>query len=84
LAILPDGAWRLQSPQGNVISMVGAGDSLIGAAVLSIARGKPLFEACRLGVAAASAAVEARGTELANRAETLRIVRRTRVWEVGG
>jgi len=84
LAILPGGAWRLQSPEGKVVSMVGAGDSLIGAAVLAIARGKPLLEACRLGVAAASAAVKAPGTELAGRAETLRIARRTRVWEVGG
>jgi 6-phosphofructokinase 2 len=83
LAILPEGAWRLQSPKGKVVSMVGAGDSLIGAAVLAIARGRALPEACRLGVAAASAAVESAGTELAGRAETLRIARRTKVWEVG-
>jgi 6-phosphofructokinase 2 len=88
LAVLPPheqhgGAWRLQSPKGKVVSMVGAGDSLIGAAVLAIVRGKPLLEACRLGLAAASAAVEAPGTELAGRAETLRIARRTKVWEVG-
>ena len=83
LAILPDGAWRMQSPKGKVVSMVGAGDSLIGTAVLSIARGRPLLEACRLGIAAASAAVESPGTELASRTETLRIARRTKVWEVG-
>ncbi len=83
LAILPDGAWRLQAPKGKVVSMVGAGDSLIGAAILAIARGKPLLEACRLGVAAASAAVRSPGTELAGRAATLRIARRTKVWEVG-
>lgn len=82
LAILPDGAWRLQSPKGKVVSMVGAGDSLIGTAILAIARGKPLLEACRLGVAAASAAVESPGTELAGRAETLHIARRTKVWPV--
>jgi 6-phosphofructokinase 2 len=82
LAILPDSAWRLQSPKGKVVSMVGAGDSLIGAAILAIARGKPLREACCLGVAAASAAVESPGTELAGRTETLRIARRTKVWEI--
>ncbi len=87
LAILPQndshgGAWRLQSPKGQVVSMVGAGDSLIGAAILAIARGKPLREACCLGVAAASAAVESPGTELAGRTETLRIARRTKVWEI--
>ena len=83
LAILPDGAWRLHSPRGKVVSMVGAGDSLIGAAILAIARGKPLLEACRLGVAAASAAVASPGTELAGRDHTLRIARRTKIWEVG-
>ena len=82
LAILPDSAWRLQSPKGKVVSLVGAGDSLIGAFVLALARGKSLLEACRLGVAAASAAVEAPGSELASRKDTLRIARRTKVWEV--
>lgn len=87
LAILPTderhgGAWRLQAPSGRVVSMVGAGDSLIGAAVLALARGRPLLEAARLGVAAASAAVATPGTELADRAATLRIARRTKVWEV--
>ena len=62
---------------------MGAGDSLIGAFVLAMARGKPMLEACRLGVAAASAAVEAPGSELASRKDTLRIARRTKVWEVG-
>lgn len=84
LAILPGEAWRLQSPKGKVVSLVGAGDSLIGAFVLALARGKPLLEACRLGVAAASAAIEAPGSELASRRDTLRIARRTKVWEVGG
>ena len=82
LAILPDGAWRLQAPKVKVASLVGAGDSLIGAAVLNLARGKPLLEACRLGVAAAAAAVEAEGTELAHRTETLRLAKRTKVWQV--
>jgi 6-phosphofructokinase 2 len=87
LAILPPdakpgGAWRLQSPKGKVVSLVGAGDSLIGAFVLALARGRPLLEACRLGVAAASAAVEAPGSELAGRKDTLRIARRTKVWGV--
>jgi len=89
LAILPPndqhgGAWRLHAPEGKVVSMVGAGDSLIGAAMSAIARGRPLLEACRLGVAAAAAAVKAPGTELAGRTETLRLARRTKVWEING
>ena len=84
LAILPDGEWRLHAPEGKVVSMVGAGDSLIGAAMSAIARNRPLLEACRLGVAAAAAAVKAPGTELAGRAETLRLARRTKVWQVSG
>lgn len=82
LAIGADGAWRLQAPKVKIASLVGAGDSLIGAAVLSLARGKTLLEAARLGIAAAAAAVEAEGTELANRRETLRLAKRTRLWEV--
>ncbi len=82
LLIGPGAAWRLQAPQVKVASLVGAGDSLIGAAVLHLARGKTLLEACRLGVAAAAAAVEAEGTELANRGETLRLAKRTKVWRV--
>lgn len=88
LAILPPsvqhgGAWRLHAPEGKVLSMVGAGDSLIGAAISAIARGRPLLEACRLGVAAAAAAVRSPGTELAGRTETLRLARRMKMWQVG-
>lgn len=82
LAILPEGDWRLQAPNVTVASMVGAGDSLIGAAVLALARGRPLLEAARLGIAAAAAAVETPATELAHRAETLRLAKRTKVWRV--
>lgn len=83
LAIGADGAWRLQAPKVKIASLVGAGDSLIGATVLNLARGKSLLEAARMGVAAAAAAVESEGTELASRRETLRLARRTKVWDVG-
>lgn len=83
LAILPEGSWRLQAPEVTVESMVGAGDSLIGALVLNLARGRTLLDACRIGVAASAAAVETPGTELAQRAETLRLAKRTKVWAVG-
>lgn len=79
LLIAPEGAWRLQAPKVKPASLVGAGDSLIGAAVLSLARGKSLPEAARLGVAAAAAAVEAEGTQLAARRETLRLAKRTKM-----
>jgi 6-phosphofructokinase 2 len=82
LLIAPDGAWRLQAPQVKVASLVGAGDSLIGAVVLGLARGNSLLDAARRGVAAAAAAVETPGTELATRAETLRLANRTKVWAV--
>lgn len=84
LLIAPEGAWRLQAPKVKVASLVGAGDSLIGAVTLSLARGKSLLEAARLGVAAADAAVEAEGTELATRRETMRLAKRTKIWEVEG
>jgi 6-phosphofructokinase 2 len=82
LLIAPDGAWRLQAPLVKVASLVGAGDSLIGAVVLGLARGNSLLDAARRGVAAAAAAVETPGTELATRAETLRLAKRTKVWAV--
>lgn len=82
LLVAPGEAWRLQAPKVKVASLVGAGDSLIGAAVLALARGETLLEAARLGVAAAAAAVETPGTELATRTETLRLARRTKAWRV--
>jgi 6-phosphofructokinase 2 len=55
---------RLASPAVPVRSSVGAGDSLVAGVVLSLARGRALAEAVRVGVAAGAASVMNPGTEL--------------------
>jgi 6-phosphofructokinase 2 len=59
-----DGGGRVAAPTVPVKSSVGAGDSMVAGVVLSLARGRPLADAIRFGVAAAAAAVMNPGTEL--------------------
>ena len=58
------GAWHAVNPPGPVISKVGAGDSFVGAFTLALAKGDPVEECLRWGVAAASAAVMTEATRL--------------------
>jgi 6-phosphofructokinase 2 len=55
---------RLASPTVPVKSSVGAGDSMVAGVVLSLAQGRPLADAVRVGVAAGAASVMNPGTEL--------------------
>ena len=55
---------RLSSPTVPVKSSVGAGDSMVAGVVLSLAQGRPLADAVRVGVAAGAASVMNPGTEL--------------------
>jgi 6-phosphofructokinase 2 len=64
---------RIPSPQVRVNSKVGAGDSLVGALVLGLARGMELPEAVRYGIAAGTAAVLTPGTELCRREDVERL-----------
>ena len=61
------------SPVVTVDSRIGAGDSMIAGIALSLAEGKSLEDAVRLGVAAGAAAVMTPGTELCRRADAQRI-----------
>ncbi len=54
----------LHAPIVPIQSKVGAGDSMVGGIVMGLARGFPLSDAARLGVAAGSAAVMTAGTAL--------------------
>ncbi len=54
-------------PKVRVKSAVGAGDCTIAGLALSLRRGKPLPEACRMAVAMGTAAVLTPGSELCNR-----------------
>lgn len=67
---------RLPAPEVPVASSVGAGDAMVGGIVLSFARGHPLPEAIRFGVAAGAAAVMNPGTQLCEREDTERLFQR--------
>lgn len=76
-AIVATGETRLhiRPPPVKVQSTVGAGDSFVGAMVLGLARGWPLEDACRYGVAAAASAVTTPATELCGAESTERYFR---------
>ncbi len=57
-----DGHFEVHPPRVEVISAVGGGDAFAGATLLGLARGESLEEACRLGTAAAAAAIGTVGT----------------------
>jgi 6-phosphofructokinase 2 len=54
-------------------SKVGAGDSMVGGIVLSLARGNDISDAARFGVAAGAAAVMTPGSELCRREDAERL-----------
>jgi 6-phosphofructokinase 2 len=60
-------------------SSVGAGDSFLGAMVLSIAKGDSLVDAFRLGAAAGAAALIHEGTELCHATEAYRLSAQVRI-----
>lgn len=64
---------RLAVPQVRVQSTVGAGDSFLAAFVLRLAQGRSLAEAFRSAVAASSATVTTRATELCHREDVDRL-----------
>lgn len=64
LVTTADSQFEVHPPVVAVRSMVGAGDSFVGALTLALARGEGLVEAVRRGVAAAAAAVTTEGTQL--------------------
>ncbi len=60
---------RFSSPEVEVKSRTGAGDSMVGGILTGLCRGYPLRDAVRLGVAAGSATVQTEGTKLCRRRE---------------
>ncbi|MDQ3365142.1 MAG: 1-phosphofructokinase family hexose kinase [Myxococcota bacterium] len=68
-----DDADHIRAPQVRPISAVGAGDSTVAGIVVGLARGLPIADAMRLGVAAGAAAVLTPGTELSRREDTDRL-----------
>ena len=66
----------------ELVSTVGAGDSFVGGMVAALAAGKPLEEAFRIAVAAASAAVLSPGTELCREEDVKRLLPQVAISEV--
>lgn len=66
-----DGTLRLESPQVETKSAVGAGDSFVGAMVWALASGHSTEEAFAYGVAAGAATAMTPGTELCRREDVL-------------
>ena len=67
------GCERLQTPLVPMKSKVGAGDSMVGGMVLSLAQGREVRDAVRFGVAAGAAAVMTPGSELCRREDAERL-----------
>jgi 6-phosphofructokinase 2 len=70
---------HLVAPLVKVISTVGAGDSLVAAMVLALARGEDLVDAARLGVAAGTAATLAADHSLCHAEDVARLVPQVRI-----
>jgi 6-phosphofructokinase 2 len=73
----------MRAPAVSVASSVGAGDSLVAGIVLGLSRGKPVREAVRLGLAAATASVMTPGTGLCRLDDVERLARAIRGSELG-
>lgn len=69
--------FTITPPEVQVHSMVGAGDSYVGALTLALSRGWTLEAANRFGVAAAASAVTREATQLCERSSTERLFNET-------
>jgi 6-phosphofructokinase 2 len=70
-----DGCRRFPAAPVAGVSSIGAGDSMLAGILVSLSRGRPLAEAVRFGIAAASAALLRHGTELCRREDAERLYR---------
>lgn len=73
MLVTADDIEYIRAPIVPIRSKVGAGDSMVGGIVWSLAEGHSLAEAVRYGVAAGSACVMTAGTELAYREDVIRL-----------
>jgi 6-phosphofructokinase 2 len=82
LLVTADRVWRALPLAIEPVSTVGAGDSFLGGLVAALASGKPLEDAFRVAVAAASAAVLMPGTGLCHPEDVKRLLATVRIREV--
>jgi 6-phosphofructokinase 2 len=74
LLVSRDRSWRAQALPIKPVSVVGAGDSFLGAMIWSLASGYAIDTAFRYAMAAGSAALLMPGTELCRREDVERLV----------
>jgi 6-phosphofructokinase 2 len=79
LLVTPERTWRADALPLKPVSVVGAGDSFLGAMIWSLCAGHPFDVALRYGVAAGSAALLAAGTELCRREDVERLFPEVRI-----
>ena len=79
LLVTRDQVLRAQAIPIKPVSVVGAGDSFLGAMIWSLASGHSVEDAFRYGIAAGSAALLMPGTELCRREDTERLVGEVKV-----
>ncbi len=82
LLVTAQQAWHAQAVQIEAVSAVGAGDSFVGGMVATLANGKPIEEAFRVAMAAASAAVMTPGTGLCQPEDVKRLLPQVQIREV--
>ena len=82
LLVTAERAWQALPLDIEAVSTVGAGDSFLGGLVAALADGKPLDEAFRVAVAAASAAVLMPGTGLCQPEDVKRLLRQVKIKEI--
>jgi 6-phosphofructokinase 2 len=78
LIVWKDGVKRLPSPEVDVKSAVGAGDSFVGGLTYGLANGRSIEDAFTLAVAAGAAAVMTAGTELCRKEDVDRLYAKLR------
>ena len=82
LLVTAERAWQALPLDIEAVSTVGAGDSFLGGLVAALADGKPLDEAFRVAVAAASAAVLMPGTGLCQPEDVKRLLPHVKIKEI--
>jgi 6-phosphofructokinase 2 len=82
LLVTAERAWRALPLAIEAVSTVGAGDSFLGGLVAALSGGKPLEEAFRVAVAAASAAVLMLGTGLFQPEDVKRLLQKISIEEI--
>jgi 1-phosphofructokinase len=75
LFISTQGVWRSDALNVQVMSTVGAGDSMVGSLVYGLEKGLSIEECCALSVAASAAACTTQGTKAPSRDLTDRLLK---------